>query len=607
MRSVLVRLGDSTERRPDGASIPDNAPSSVFGLGKGVVGGVCLFGGLLLGGCASAPGPHAQGSTLQENTPKVSSSVAKLTPRSLAVYDVLAGELAGQAGDYKKALSYYLKALDAAPDPALAERVIEVATYMGDNDAALSAARRWIGMEAGSADAQRAAGVIEARAGHALRATRSLRRFIALSGKPYAPSLGQVGELLSQGVEREVALQVMRALVGDYPREPMAHYVLGALALHLGDDEQALDSAERALVLKPDFEPAVILKAESLMSLGRSSAALRMMRGALARHREAVALQLAYARLLVQAKRYDAARAVFRNVLRRYPNNPDVLYTLGLLDFELGRDTEAKRYLQRLTRSGQHAAAAEYFLGRLAERAGDIASAMEHYSNVDGGSYQFDARVRIAYILAEQGDLDQARQYLAQLRASVIETSQKVDLYLVEGELLEKAADGAQAMDLYNVALNRYPGNPRLLYARALLAERLGDLGQAEADLGYIVQHDPHNAAALNALGYTLADRTDRYQEALGYIQRALALSPDDPAILDSMGWVQYKLKHYDEALSYLRKAYGQIKDPEVAAHLSEVLFVSGKRTEALRTLDAALKAHPGNASLEKVKQRFAK
>lgn len=584
MKSAVVRWGARWRPRRSGGALATL--------------GAC--GALLLGGCATLAAAR------QGDAPQVSTSQQELSPRSHAIYDVLAGELADRAGDPKQALAYYLKALHEAPEPELARRVIDIAIYLGDNDTALEAARRWVGMEATSADAQRTLGVIEARAGHPLLAAEHLRRFVRLSGKPYDKSLVLCGALLSQGVDRAVALQAMRSLTSDFPREAYAQYALGTLALHLVDTAQALDSADRALKLKPNFKEALILKAQAQMGMGRSHLALRTLRDALAKDRSDVGLQLAYARLLVQAKRYAGAREQFRALLKNHPDNAGVLYTLGLLDYQLGRDAEARSYLQRLLHTGQHSAAAEYFLGRIAERAGKVDAAMRHYANVDSDPYQFDARVRVAYILAEQGELDQARQYLAQLRAEVSAAGRKITLYLAEAGLLEQAADDAQAMNLYNEALSHYPHDTRLLYARALLADKLGDLGRAEADLKDIVQHHPDNAMALNALGYTLADRTTRYREALGYIQRALALRPDDPEILDSMGWVQYRLKHYDMALRYLRRAYAKTQDPEIAAHLAEALFVSGERAEAVKTLDAALKAHPGNTKLEQLKRRLA-
>lgn len=589
MKSAEVRLSTSLDRR--------------VCTGRGALAAVSLCSLLLLGGCASLS--HPPGGTLPGSMASISSKKPQMTPRSRAMLDVLAGEMAGQGGQSKQALDYYMKALDAAPGPALAQRVIEIASSLGDNKAALYAARRWIALQPDSPWAQRTAGVLEARLDHPRRATQALRLFVLLSGKPYGQSLILVGALLSQQVERNIALQVMRALVSDFPHDAYGHYALGTLALHLADRAQALASAQSALALRPGFIQALILKAEAQMDMGDTAQALATLKNALSAHPDEVGLQLAYARLLVQARQYATAREQFQQLLKHHPQDPEVLYALGLIDFELGHNVEARLYLQRLLATGQHAAAAEYFLGRIAERNGDVGAAMRHYANVDSGHYQFDAQVRVAYILAQQGDLDQARQYLAQLRAAVTDPTQKVDLYLVEGDLLQNAADGGRAMKLYNAALKKFPGNSRLLYARALLADKQGNLGQAEADLGYIVQHHPHDAMALNALGYTLADQTHRYQEALGYIKRALALRPNDAAILDSMGWVQYRLKHYNAALGYLRRAYAKTKDPDIAAHLIEVLFVSGHRTEAAQTLKQALAAHPGNTKLEQVRKRF--
>ncbi|MEJ2632515.1 MAG: tetratricopeptide repeat protein [Acidihalobacter sp.] len=335
MKAGVERLGGQAgEQRRWGRAV----------RGGGLV-GVSLCGMLLLGGCASLTG--AGGTTLREDAPKVSTSKIHLTARNRAIYDVLAGELAGQAGDPKQALAYYLKALHEAPEPELARRVIDIATYLGENDTALEAARRWVELEANSVDAQRAAGVIEARAGHPLRATAHLRRFVVLSGKPYGNSLVLCGALLSQGVDREVALQTMRALASDFPREAYAHYALGTLALHLDDNAQALASADRALKLKPNFKEALILKAQAQMGMNQPHRALRTLQDALGKDRGDVGLQLAYARLLVQLKRYDAAREQFRALLKHHPDNANVLYTLGLLDYQLGRDAEARRRARR--------------------------------------------------------------------------------------------------------------------------------------------------------------------------------------------------------------------------------------------------------------------
>ncbi|WP_083251092.1 tetratricopeptide repeat protein [Acidihalobacter yilgarnensis] len=562
-----------------------------------------VMAGLLLGGCATVRTPV--GTEAAANPVRVASGQFASTPSSRAMYDVLAAEMAGQAGDAKTAIEYYRKAMRALPDPALAQRTMEIATFLHDESVALEAAGRWAALAPNDARPQQALGILYARQGEVDKAALHLSRFVSLSGQKSSPALLRIGALLAQTVQGATALPVMHRLISDYPQQAGAQYAYGVLALQLGAPATALDAAEHALALQPGMSEALGLKAQALMSLGHQDRALDLLKGALNDAPDSVALRLAYARLLVSTKDYSHARAEFHWLLKRDPNNPDVLYTLGLLDFELKRDREAGRYLQRVAKAGYHVSAAQYFLGRIAERGGDMESALNHYANVDAGEYQFDAQVRIAYILARQGDLDQAREYLSELRASVSDNQQKIGLYLVEGELLQQADDAPTALKLYNKALRTYPEAARLLYARALVADSLGDLGQAEADLTRVIQDNPKDAAALNALGYTLANQTDRYAEALGYIQRALALSPSDPAILDSMGWVQYKLKHYPEAVGYLERAYAGFPDPEVASHLIQALVASGERTQARAVLDKALKAHPGDAKLAAVRHQL--
>ncbi|WP_198034245.1 tetratricopeptide repeat protein [Acidihalobacter ferrooxydans] len=566
--------------------------------------GGALILAVLLGGCAMAPaGQHPP--VAGADRPQLGAAVPALTPRNQAIYTVLAGELAGQAGDAKQALDFYRKALDAMPEPALAQRVVEVASYLDDTRVAVSAARRWVALDGDNPEAWRVAGVVEARSGDSAHASADLRRFVELNGKPYGHGLVRVSELLQQGVTREVALRVMRELVGDFRHDAYAHYALGVLALHFGDAGQALASAKQALALDAAFQAALILKAQALMETGQTAVALHALQTALRKQPRDQSLQFAYARLLVQAKRYPEARATYTEILRQHPDNPGVLFALGLLDYDLGDKAAARRHLQRFLSGGRHNAAADYFLGRIAQDDGRFSAAVKRYSQVTSGPYAEDAQVRVASILAQHGQLAQARRYLAYLRAQTTDPARKIGLYLVEGDVLTRNGDGAQALALYNEALQRHPGNVRLLYARALLADKRGDLSQAEAGLSRIIQQHPDDAMALNALGYTLAEHTDRYAEALRYIQRALAVRPDDPAILDSMGWVQFRLRHYAAALHYLRAAYAKLPDPEVAAHLVEALNAAGRPAQARQTLRAALAKHPGDARLQKLKQRL--
>jgi tetratricopeptide (TPR) repeat protein len=207
--------------------------------------------------------------------------------------------------------------------------------------------------------------------------------------------------------------------------------------------------------------------------------------------------------------------------------------------------------------------------------------------------------------MAKRGDLAAARKQLHSVRPT--SEASAVRFFIADADLLREAGKLDEAMKVLDDALAQLPGDNDLLYARSLMAEKLGRIDQSEADLKQILASDPDNVQALNALGYTLADRTTRYKEALGYIQRALELSPDEPAILDSMGWVQYRLGNMEQAINFLRRAYKLDADPEVAAHLGEVLWVSGDRSAANQVWDKALKKDPKSKPLLDTVKRFRK
>jgi len=200
---------------------------------------------------------------------------------------------------------------------------------------------------------------------------------------------------------------------------------------------------------------------------------------------------------------------------------------------------------------------------------------------------------------AKAGEVERAREIVQQLRDQVPEDAPM--LYLAEAEILDQIDREALVMQVYNTGLAAFPDDADLLYGRAMYAVKRNRLDLAEPDLRRIIDRNPGHADALNALGYTLADRTDRYQEALGYIERALKLKPDEPAILDSVGWVNFKLGNYDVALEFLTKALSAMKDGEIAAHLGEVLWAMGRQDEAWAVWDAALKDHPDHLYLQEV------
>jgi tetratricopeptide (TPR) repeat protein len=368
--------------------------------------------------------------------------------------------------------------------------------------------------------------------------------------------------------------------------------------------ELALRSVDRALALKPEWPQAVVLRAQILSLQGDKAGALEYLKGLLkGKLGDDPAVGLSYARLLAENEQLDAALAQFERLVKQAPDSVEVHFAVGVLALQAKDMDKAQRHLEKVLSLGQRLLEANYYLGRLFETKGDVDNALRHYYAVRHGEYYLSAHSRAASLLADQGKLDRARDLLHALETD--DPQERLRLYLVEGELLRRAGQYQEAFDFYTEKLAQMPQDTALRYARALVAERLDKLTMAEEDLRAIIDREPGNAQALNALGYTLADRTDRYEEALGFIQRALEANPGDAAIIDSMGWVQFRMGNHEQAVEYLRKALALIDDPEIAAHLSEVLWVMGDKQEARKLWDEFLGKFPEHESLLEVKQRL--
>lgn len=528
-------------------------------------------------------------------------AAAKYSPDLM--YQILVGEVAGQRGRLDTAVAAYLDAARASRDPRLAERATHVATYARDEQAALAAAQRWIELAPDNLAAHQALAALYLYKGDEDHALEQAERILALAAKEPDHGFAMITSWLSREPNQGAALALMGRLLEQHPESSEALLAYAQLAVRANQPAEALAKVEQALKLKPDWTDAHILHAQIRIRQGELEPALQEIAQAVGVQPTDVKLRLTYARMLVEARRLDAARAQFEALAQLAPDNPDVLYALGLLALDAKRFDDAGRYLTRLVDVGQHVDEARYYLGRIAEDQERPADARRWYAQVAQGEYYLEAQVRIASALAKEGNLQGARDHLQGLRMQEPDSAARI--YLAEGEILNETGKAEEAMTLYNEAILLMPESNELLYARALLAERLNQLALAEQDLRKVVERDPENAHALNALGYTLADRTDRHAEALGYIQRALQLLPDDPAVIDSMGWVHYRMGNHDEAIKYLRRAFELNSDAEIAAHLGEVLWVTGRHDEARAIWAQGLKDDPQNKVLGEVMKRF--
>lgn len=398
-------------------------------------------------------------------------------------------------------------------------------------------------------------------------------------------------------------MEIMQALVDLDRASPSAYFALAHLAVRTDNLDTATEAASRALELKPDWEEAALFKAGILVSRKDSVKAQAFYEDYLASHPQATQLRLNYARYLVDLKQWEKAREQFMGVLKTSPDDADTMYALGLLSLQTNRIDEAERYFKSVLELRPDDQQMLLYLGQVGEDRKDYAQAERWYRQVVLGEHYFEAQTRLGVVIAKQGDLEGARKHLQGIQSQSEE--QRVQLVLAEEQILREAKQYPEALEILNGALEGLPDNKDLLYARALIGEKLDRVDLTERDLRVILKQEPDNAQALNALGYTLADRTTRYEEALELIERALALKPDDPFILDSMGWIQYRLGNTSEAIKFLKRALSIRNDAEISAHLGEVLWVTGDRTQARSVWNKALEDTPDSEALHGVIKKF--
>ena len=573
----------------------------------------------VVAGCAALGSPQAPGSEAvpapeaapaQAVTPPDSALAPAPAPRSRTpvekslVYRLLVAEMAGRRGQLDVSATHYLAVARETRDPEVVERAVRIAAAADDDAATLEAARLWVEVAPESHEAHRVLAGIYLRARRVEEAVTEMRALFGLLKTTPAQTYSLLVEMLSRERDQELALAAMERFVAGQGSDPLAQSALASLAARGGKLERAASILQQVLQSHPDDPGTVLLYAQVLQTQGKAREGIDLLAGALARRPGETALRVAHGRLLVADKRYEDAIAEFQRVVDAHPDNGDARHALALLYLQTEKLDEAERHLRSLSVRGARQNTARFYLGHVAEARGRVDEAISWYGQVEQGDNLVDAQVRLGVLLARQGRLDEARQRLQSVETS--NGKDRVRLVLVEAELLVDAGRLQDALTVHDLALQEFPDDADLLYARAMVGEKLDRLDLLEADLRAILSRDPNHVQALNALGFTLADRTDRYQEAHDLIVRALAQRPDDYYIQDSMGWVLFRLGRLPEALEYLRRAAAQSEDVEVAAHLGEVLWASGDEAGARQVWDAVLKREPGNKRITELMRRLA-
>ena len=566
---------------------------------------VFILSMLLLSACANLQNSSLNNdSLLQSDQAQINPALPAHNKFSDDSYHLMVAEIALLRGDTDLAVESYLKVARSQNNPEIAERAVRIAVYGQNLEAASEAARRWIELAPDRAEAGQIIAAIYIRQKKADEAFQYLDGIIESSEISDAQLFGSLLGVLAREKNTSTVLNVTRKIAAKYHDRAHAQYLHGMLAAQGGETVEALEYLDKALSSQ-DIQGGHNARAKVLLKLGRREEAVISLHKAVLANPDDQKLRLTYARLLVDVKQYEKARIEFEELYRASPDDTDLLYTLGLLSLESQRLDDAEKYMLKLVKMNKRAGESQYYLGRVNEGKGLYEKAIHWYRQVHVGEYLFDAKLRIAGLLSESGRYDKAHEHLDAMLKGSQSNGSLVRIYLSKGDILRAESRYKEAVDVYSTALSIVPGNTDLLYARALVAERIGRLDILEVDIREILKTEPDNAHALNALGFTLADQTNRYQEAYGYLKRAIEIRPDDPAIIDSFGWVNYRLGKYDEAIRLLQSALSRFDDSEIAAHLGEVLWVSGEQDEARKVWQRALKKAPDDPTLRKTIHNF--
>ena len=561
-----------------------------------------LLAFVFLNGCqAMAPvspdgTPPVEESTPAPEKPKVYSSFSEET-----VYSLLTAELAGQRNRFDIALDNYVTQAINTQDPGISERAFRIAEYLGADQAALDTSLIWAKNAPDDLEAQRAAAIQLARSGRYDDSMAYMEKVLQGKGDTHFDFLA----LSAADTDPDTRNGLMKSFDRLLQKHPKNSQLVFGKALLLQQDDEA-EAALKLLEQNPPEEgeiAPILLRARLLQNLNRGKEAIPLLEKSIKKYPDDKRLRLTYARTLVEQDRMEDAKVQFANLVQQYPDDDELRYSLALVCLEAKAWDEAKGYLEELIERESHVDSAHLNLGRIAEENNDPQAALLEYAQVGPGNDYLPAQLRQADILMSNGRTDEAEKRLAAARET--EPDYAIQLYLIQAETLSANNQGERAWKVLQKALLQYPDDLNLLYTRAMQAEKRNDLAQMEKDLRLIIKRDPENAMALNALGYTLSDRTTRYAEAKVLIEQAHKLNPEDPAVLDSLGWVNYRLGNLDEAERLLRMALERFPDQEVAAHLGEVLWANGKQREARQIWEKFLKEQPESPILRSTIKRL--
>ena len=564
---------------------------------------------VLLSSCADFAGKAAQ-----PEVADVSVKVVKPKEKSLqkpeksdidpdVLFMLMTAELAGQRGQYEIAIEGYTEAAKRSHDPKLAERAAMIAMYVKDSYKTNETVALWLSLDSQNITARKVAALSALKIGDKQGAAEHFRVMLASDVVGFEAALHELAIALQKDGKVGLIYDALDVLINQSPNQAEIYFMQSLLAMQMNDKSLAERKVQQALNVRSGWDKALLFQAQIAVFSGDIAKAKVLLKDAISKYPSNAKISKMLAQVFIKAQDYDAALDVYQGLIDSNPRDWESKFAIALIYYQLDKDGKAEEVFDSLMDQPEWKHQAIFYRGKLTEKQGDSIQALAWFDKVTEGPLFFDATVAAISILAKDKQYAEADLRLSQ--AQIKFPKQKLQLILVQAELYSQQKQYERTFTLLTDALLDFPDQKELLYTRALIAERLDKSATVEADLKKILATDPDNVESLNALGYTLLNQRDRYADAEQYLQRALKLEPNSAVIMDSYGWLQFKLGHAEKALSYLQQAYEKQQENEIVAHLIEVLSGLGKHDEAKELFEKAINASPDDEYLLNIKRRL--
>tara|TARA_B110000285_G_scaffold140050_1_gene156784 strand:+ start:2400 stop:4208 length:1809 start_codon:yes stop_codon:yes gene_type:complete len=519
------------------------------------------------------------------------------------LYRAIVGELEANSGDIAAAGDSYLDLALGTKDLGVILRAVQFASIANDTNALLQLGLVWASVDPTDPQPQLLLAIEYLEAGAFDRAIPRMARVLELGGSiDFSALSSRTGQLNPQS--RAQLIKALEPLFTQFPDDDSLALAQVQLLAQSGEYDAALTALDTARAQVTQTAGTVLLETQILQNMGRADDAARVMRAGVKVFDTDPILRASLARLYISQDKFDDALEQYTILIAQDAENWEAVYAKALVHLEIEEYGEAESLFQRLIVSGERVDESRYYLATSFERQGQLERAIDNYRLVSIGTNNFlGAQQQATRLSIALGAVDAAHDWLQ--RVSRGQPRLEVLFINMEAQLLQQAGLPAKAKQLLDRSLNRYPGEVDLLFARVIYFDSIKDLASSEADLRSIIAIKPDDARALNHLGYMLADQTTRYEEALTLLESAIALNPGDPATTDSLAWAQYKLGRYEDALQNIRRAFAVFPDPEVASHMGEILWMMGRRDEALAVWQRALEGAPDDPLVTEAMQRL--